>query len=228
MKPIVSLMAGRLVAGATAAPAARENGAVTAGSTFWNPFSNMAETLERARRLRLRRGRAPDRPRGQALLRRRRRPLVQRRRPRPRADRRGDRARQAEKLAACSLLRPLRGRRHARGRRPDRRAGADRRRPRSSSPAAAPTASTAPARSSAASSRLRGEPERTVIIAREGAYHGMHAYGTSLAGIPGNHDGWGDAGRARSSTSPPSTPRRWKSGSASSAPTASPPSSPSR
>ncbi len=39
---------------------------------------------------------------------------------------------------------------------------------------------------------LRGEPERTVIIAREGAYHGMHAYGTSLAGIAGNHDGWGE------------------------------------
>jgi putrescine aminotransferase len=39
---------------------------------------------------------------------------------------------------------------------------------------------------------LRGEPERTVIIAREGAYHGMHAYGTALAGIPANHDPWGD------------------------------------
>ncbi len=39
---------------------------------------------------------------------------------------------------------------------------------------------------------LRGEPERTVIIAREGAYHGMHAYGTSLAGIAGNHDGFGE------------------------------------
>jgi putrescine aminotransferase len=38
---------------------------------------------------------------------------------------------------------------------------------------------------------LRGEPERTVMIGREGAYHGMHAYGTSLAGIPANHDGWG-------------------------------------
>lgn len=38
---------------------------------------------------------------------------------------------------------------------------------------------------------LRGESEKTVFIAREGAYHGMHAYGTSLAGIPGNHDGWG-------------------------------------
>lgn len=39
---------------------------------------------------------------------------------------------------------------------------------------------------------LRGEPERSVIIAREGAYHGMHAYGTALAGIPANHDPWGD------------------------------------
>jgi adenosylmethionine-8-amino-7-oxononanoate aminotransferase len=39
---------------------------------------------------------------------------------------------------------------------------------------------------------LRGEPERTTIIAREGAYHGMHAYGTALAGIPANHDPWGD------------------------------------
>jgi putrescine---pyruvate transaminase len=38
---------------------------------------------------------------------------------------------------------------------------------------------------------LKGEPEKNVFIAREGAYHGTHAYGTSLAGIPGNHDGWG-------------------------------------
>jgi putrescine aminotransferase len=38
---------------------------------------------------------------------------------------------------------------------------------------------------------LRDEPQKTVMIAREGAYHGMHAYGTSLAGIAGNHDGWG-------------------------------------
>jgi putrescine---pyruvate transaminase len=38
---------------------------------------------------------------------------------------------------------------------------------------------------------LRGEPERTVMIARAEAYHGMHAYGTSLAGIRANHDGWG-------------------------------------
>jgi len=38
---------------------------------------------------------------------------------------------------------------------------------------------------------LRGEPDKTVFIAREGAYHGMRAYGTSLAGIPGNAEGWG-------------------------------------
>ncbi|MBN8866516.1 MAG: aspartate aminotransferase family protein [Solirubrobacterales bacterium] len=39
--------------------------------------------------------------------------------------------------------------------------------------------------------QLEGEPERTVIISRAGAYHGMNAYGTSLAGIPANFDGWG-------------------------------------
>jgi putrescine aminotransferase len=38
---------------------------------------------------------------------------------------------------------------------------------------------------------LRGQPEKTVMIARQRAYHGMHAYGTSLAGIPGNREGWG-------------------------------------
>jgi putrescine aminotransferase len=39
--------------------------------------------------------------------------------------------------------------------------------------------------------QVRGERERTVIVARGGAYHGMHAYGTSLAGIEGNAVGWG-------------------------------------
>ena len=38
---------------------------------------------------------------------------------------------------------------------------------------------------------LRGEPERTVLIRRSGAYHGMHATGTSLAGIPANAAGYG-------------------------------------
>ena len=39
--------------------------------------------------------------------------------------------------------------------------------------------------------QLRGEPERTVLIRRERAYHGMHTAGTSLAGIPANAAGHG-------------------------------------
>ncbi|MEX2322910.1 MAG: aminotransferase class III-fold pyridoxal phosphate-dependent enzyme [Acidimicrobiia bacterium] len=38
---------------------------------------------------------------------------------------------------------------------------------------------------------LTGEPERRVLITRSWAYHGMHGFGTSLAGIPGNADGYG-------------------------------------
>ncbi|MPZ51322.1 MAG: aminotransferase class III-fold pyridoxal phosphate-dependent enzyme [Acidimicrobiia bacterium] len=37
-----------------------------------------------------------------------------------------------------------------------------------------------------------GQPERTVFIARSWAYHGMHAYGTSLGGMEPNRDGFGD------------------------------------
>ncbi len=40
--------------------------------------------------------------------------------------------------------------------------------------------------------QLRGEPERTVLIRREKAYHGMHTAGTSLAGIPANATGHGE------------------------------------
>jgi adenosylmethionine-8-amino-7-oxononanoate aminotransferase len=36
-----------------------------------------------------------------------------------------------------------------------------------------------------------GEPQRKVIISRDGGYHGMNAYGTSLAGIEANASGWG-------------------------------------
>lgn len=39
--------------------------------------------------------------------------------------------------------------------------------------------------------RILGRPERTLVISRSGAYHGMHAYGTSLAGIEANASGWG-------------------------------------
>jgi putrescine---pyruvate transaminase len=38
---------------------------------------------------------------------------------------------------------------------------------------------------------LVGEPDRTVLIRRQHAYHGMHAAGTSLAGIPANLEGYG-------------------------------------
>jgi putrescine---pyruvate transaminase len=39
--------------------------------------------------------------------------------------------------------------------------------------------------------QLQDRPERTVVVARSEAYHGMNAYGTSLAGISANAAGWG-------------------------------------
>jgi putrescine aminotransferase len=39
--------------------------------------------------------------------------------------------------------------------------------------------------------QLHDRPERTVLVARSEAYHGMNAYGTSLAGIAPNAAGWG-------------------------------------
>ncbi|MEP6796649.1 MAG: aminotransferase class III-fold pyridoxal phosphate-dependent enzyme, partial [Lapillicoccus sp.] len=36
-----------------------------------------------------------------------------------------------------------------------------------------------------------GRPEKTVVIGREKAYHGMHYAGTALGGIPGNTEGYG-------------------------------------
>jgi adenosylmethionine-8-amino-7-oxononanoate aminotransferase len=38
---------------------------------------------------------------------------------------------------------------------------------------------------------LEGAPERVHLIARDAGYHGTHGYGTSLAGIPLNGQGWG-------------------------------------
>ena len=35
-----------------------------------------------------------------------------------------------------------------------------------------------------------GRPEKRIIVSREHGYHGMHAWGTSLAGIPGNKAGY--------------------------------------
>jgi adenosylmethionine-8-amino-7-oxononanoate aminotransferase len=37
-----------------------------------------------------------------------------------------------------------------------------------------------------------GCPERSHIISRDHAYHGSHAYGTSLGGVQANRDGYGD------------------------------------
>lgn len=39
--------------------------------------------------------------------------------------------------------------------------------------------------------QLLGQSERTLFITREGAYHGMHIAGTSLAGIEANATGYG-------------------------------------
>jgi adenosylmethionine-8-amino-7-oxononanoate aminotransferase len=36
-----------------------------------------------------------------------------------------------------------------------------------------------------------GKPEKLTIISRDGSYHGMHAFGTSLAGIAANREGVG-------------------------------------
>lgn len=39
--------------------------------------------------------------------------------------------------------------------------------------------------------QLRGRRAKTTIISREHAYHGLHAYGTSIAGLGFNRDGYG-------------------------------------
>ncbi|WP_236007921.1 aminotransferase family protein [Nakamurella leprariae] len=36
-----------------------------------------------------------------------------------------------------------------------------------------------------------GRPDKTLIVGRERAYHGMHVGGTALSGIPGNFEGYG-------------------------------------
>jgi adenosylmethionine-8-amino-7-oxononanoate aminotransferase len=36
-----------------------------------------------------------------------------------------------------------------------------------------------------------GQPQRRILVSREHAYHGMNAFGTELAGIPGNRAGYG-------------------------------------
>lgn len=41
--------------------------------------------------------------------------------------------------------------------------------------------------------QLEGQPERTVIVSRERAYHGLHGFGTSLTGLEYNREGYGTA-----------------------------------
>lgn len=38
---------------------------------------------------------------------------------------------------------------------------------------------------------LRGRPQKRTILSREHAYHGLHAYGTSIAGLDFNREGYG-------------------------------------
>ena len=39
--------------------------------------------------------------------------------------------------------------------------------------------------------QLEGQANKRIIISRDGSYHGLHAFGTSLAGIPFNREGYG-------------------------------------
>ncbi|SKA79432.1 Adenosylmethionine-8-amino-7-oxononanoate aminotransferase [Agreia bicolorata] len=39
--------------------------------------------------------------------------------------------------------------------------------------------------------QLQGKPEKTMVLSRTFAYHGLHAYGTSIAGLQFNRDGFG-------------------------------------
>lgn len=39
--------------------------------------------------------------------------------------------------------------------------------------------------------QLQGQANKRIIISREGGYHGLHAYGTSLAGLAFNREGYG-------------------------------------
>ena len=39
--------------------------------------------------------------------------------------------------------------------------------------------------------QLEGRPTKKAILSRHGAYHGLHAFGTSITGLPYNRDGYG-------------------------------------
>ena len=165
-------------------------GLVTSRTRLWHPFAAMGKVDGHELVLARGEGSTVWDADGARVPRRDRRSLVRQRRPRPRRDRR--RGRRAAPHA----------RRAPRLRRPGERAGAAARRhaspsslrsriPRSSSARAAARRSTPRRRSSGATGRSLGRPERTVIVSRRFAYHGTNAYGTSLAGIPAVRDGFG-------------------------------------
>ncbi|WP_329084698.1 MULTISPECIES: aminotransferase family protein [unclassified Streptosporangium] len=39
--------------------------------------------------------------------------------------------------------------------------------------------------------QVRGRPDKRVIVSRHNSYHGLHGFGTSIGGIPGNREGYG-------------------------------------
>jgi len=41
--------------------------------------------------------------------------------------------------------------------------------------------------------QVMGQPQKRFIVSRENAYHGLHAYGTSIAGLDFNREGFGDS-----------------------------------
>ena len=74
--------------------------------------------------------------------------------------------------------------------------------------AAARTRSTPRPSSPAATGTRSGSPTSSLIVHRQHAYHGMNAYGTSLAGIPTNREGFGDADPRRRAACRTTTRRR--------------------
>ena len=88
-------------------------------------------------------------------------------------------------------LRPLPERPSRRTRRAAGRALARSTTPRSSSTAAARDAIDVACKLARRHWQREGRTDKTIILSREFAYHGLHAYGTSIAGLDFNRDGYG-------------------------------------
>ena len=164
---------------------------------------------------------------GQPLHRRDGRALVRQRRLRPRRDRRRGRGADAEAPRLLPLRRRLEPA-HDRPRRAHLRLRADGRTPPSSSRAAAASRSRPSSSSCAATGASLDEPDRTVIISRERAYHGLAGYGTSIVGTEAFKVGVGPLGGRHGHALPGTPPRRSRQRSPRSEPSASRRSSASR